>query len=61
METVQSIMDKVINNLQKIHVAGVTEQRLMINSIEVLEKIKNMITVKIIDDEGEAKEVKTDG
>ena len=61
METVQSIMDKVINNLQKIHVAGVTEQRLMINSIEVLEKIKSMITVKIIDDEGEAKEVKTDG
>lgn len=61
METVQSIMDKVINNLQKIHVAGVTEQRLMINSIEVLEKIKSMITVKIIDDESEAEGVKTDG
>lgn len=56
METVQSIMDKVINNLQKIHVAGVTEQRLMINSIEVLEKIKNMISVKIVNDEGESEE-----
>ena len=48
METVQSIMDKVINNLQKIHVAGVMEQKLMINSIEVLEKIKSMIQVDII-------------
>lgn len=56
METVQSIMDKVINNLQKIHVAGVTEQRLMINSIEVLEKIKNMITVSIIEEENKNEE-----
>lgn len=52
METIQSIMDKVINNLQKIHVAGVNEQRLMINSIEVLEKIKNMISVDIIKEDG---------
>lgn len=51
METVQSIMDKVINNLQKIHVAGVVEQKLMINAIEVLEKIKGMITVDIIEEE----------
>lgn len=56
METIQSIMDKVINNLQKIHVAGVTEQRLMINSIEVLEKIKSMISVNIIKEESENEE-----
>lgn len=56
METIQSIMDKVINNLQKIHVAGVTEQRLMINSIEVLEKIKSMISVNIIKEENENEE-----
>lgn len=54
METVQSIMDKVINNLQKIHVAGVIEQKLMINSIEVLEKIKNMISVDIIQEESKS-------
>lgn len=53
METIQSVMDKVINNLQKIHVAGVTEQRLMINSIEVLEKIKGLITVEIIEEESQ--------
>lgn len=53
METIQSIMDKVINNLQKIHVAGVVEQKLMINSIEVLEKIKGMITVNIIEEENQ--------
>lgn len=53
METIQSIMEKVINNLQKIHVAGVTEQKLMINSIEVLEKIKGMITVEIIKEESD--------
>ena len=53
METIQSIMDKVINNLQKIHVAGVTEQRLMINAIEVLEQIKGMISTEIIkEDDG---------
>lgn len=51
METVQSIMGKVINNLQQIHVAGVREQRLMINSIEVLEKIKGMITTNIVEEE----------
>lgn len=51
METVQSIMDKVINNLQKIHVAGVMEQKLMINAIEVLDKIKGMITVEITQEE----------
>lgn len=51
METIQSIMDKVINNLQKIHVAGVTEQRLMINAIEVLDKIKGMIQTNIIEEE----------
>lgn len=56
METVQSIMDKVINNLQKIHVAGVNEQRLMINSIEVLEKIKGLITTNIIEEEGKNEE-----
>lgn len=50
METIQSIMDKVINNLQKIHVAGVTEQRLMINAIEVLDKIKGMIQTNIIEE-----------
>lgn len=48
METAQSIMDKVINNLQKIHVAGVMEQRLMLNAIEVLEKLKGMMTLEII-------------
>lgn len=51
METIQSIMDKVINNLQKIHVAGVTEQRLMINAIEVLDKIKGMIQTNIVEEE----------
>lgn len=56
METIQSIMDKVINNLQKIHVAGVMEQRLMINSIEVLEKIKGMISANIIEEESENEE-----
>ncbi len=51
METAQSIMDKVINNLQKIHVAGVTEQRLMINAIEVLEQLKGMMTLQIVEDD----------
>lgn len=50
METIQSIMDKVINNLQKIHVAGVTEQRLMINAVEVLSQIKGMIKTEIIEE-----------
>lgn len=50
METAQSIMDKVINNLQKIHVAGVTEQRLMINAIEVLEQLKGMMTLQIVEE-----------
>lgn len=56
METIQSVMDKVINNLQKIHVAGVTEQRLMINSIEVLEQIKGMITTNIVKEESRNEE-----
>lgn len=56
METIQSIMDKVINNLQKIHVAGVTEQRLMINAIEVLDKIKGMIQTDIIKEETQDEE-----
>ncbi len=53
METAQSIMDKVINNLQKIHVAGVVEQRLMVNSIEVLEKLKGLMTLEIVEEDGE--------
>ncbi|MDY4007486.1 MAG: hypothetical protein SOY94_01305 [Candidatus Limiplasma sp.] len=53
METAQSIMDKVINNLQKIHVAGVSEQLLMINAIEVLEKLKGMMTLEIVEEDGE--------
>lgn len=56
METIQSIMDKVINNLQKIHVAGITEQRLMINAIEVLDKIKGMIQTDIIEEEKQSDE-----
>lgn len=56
METIQSIMDKVINNLQKIHVAGITEQRLMINAIEVLDKIKGMIQTDIIEEEKQSGE-----
>lgn len=56
METIPSIMDKVINNLQKIHVAGITEQRLMINAIEVLDKIKGMIQTDIIEEEKQSDE-----
>lgn len=51
METAQSIMDKVINNLQKIHVASVPEMRLMINSIEILEQLKGMMKLEIVEEE----------
>ena len=56
METAQSIMDKVINNLQKIHVASVPEMRMMINAIEILERLKGMMKVEIVEEVTESDE-----
>ena len=47
METVNSLLAKVANNLEKIHVAGVAEQKLMINSIEILRKLSEIVQVNI--------------
>lgn len=46
MDSVKILFDKIIANLEKIHVAGRNEQMLMISAIDALEKLKTAIIVE---------------
>lgn len=46
MDSVKILFDKIIVNLEKIHVAGRNEQMLMISAIDALEKLKTAIIVE---------------
>lgn len=46
MDSARILFDKIIANLEKIHVAGRNEQMLMISTIDTLEKLKTAIIVE---------------